>query len=86
MTREQSPVVLVTKEITIDSAHHLEDYDGKCANVHGHTYRIQVTARGIVDSKTQMVVDFSDLKRVMDEFITQRFDHCDLNEAGKTLQ
>ncbi len=76
----------VTKEVELHSAHHLEGYDGKCSLVHGHTYRVQVTVRGQIDLKSKMVVDFSELKHIMEEFIVQPFDHHDLNAAGKVLK
>lgn len=62
----------VTKEVTWDMAHRLARYNGPCANLHGHTYKLQVTVRGkLVDG---MVVDFNQLKRSM-EAIKAKFDH-----------
>lgn len=66
----------VTKEITFDAAHMLSDYDGKCANLHGHTYKLQVTLNGDVNSKTHMVLDFNILKEVLNTAVMNVFDHA----------
>ena len=52
----------VTKEITFDVAHMLSYYEGKCANLHGHTYKLQVTLEGNVGDVSHMVLDFNILK------------------------
>ena len=68
----------VTKEVTFDSAHMLSNYQGKCANLHGHTYKLQVSIEAPLQSKGNeecMVVDFNNLKNVIDT-ITNAFDHA----------
>ncbi|WAH38708.1 6-carboxytetrahydropterin synthase QueD [Alicyclobacillus dauci] len=72
--------VAVTKEFTFDAAHHLHSYEGKCKNLHGHTYRIVVTVSGYVNN-IGLVVDFADLKRIYLETIEQKLDHQYLNEV-----
>lgn len=72
--------VLVSKEFTFDSAHHLHCYEGKCQNLHGHTYRLQVIMRGKTDHRG-IVIDFADIKRITKEHILYRLDHKYLNEA-----
>jgi len=72
--------VLVSKEFTFDSAHHLHCYDGKCKSLHGHTYKLQVIMRGKVDSRG-IAIDFADIKRIAKERIIDRLDHRYLNEA-----
>lgn len=72
--------VLVSKEFTFDSAHHLHSYEGKCQNLHGHTYRLQVIMRGKTDDRG-IVIDFADIKRLTKEYILDRLDHKYLNEA-----
>jgi len=67
--------MLVTKECTFDAAHMLSDYDGLCANLHGHTYKVQVTIEGDTNVQTGMLVDFNQLKTVLDA-VKQRFDHA----------
>lgn len=70
---------------TFDSAHFLKDYAGKCANIHGHTWRVEVTAKsgGLITSgeKRGMVLDFSDLKKEVRK-LTERFDHTLIFERG----
>lgn len=72
--------VLVSKEFTFDSAHHLHCYDGKCQNLHGHTYRLQVILRGKVDDRG-IAIDFVDIKRIVQEKIIHRLDHAYLNHV-----
>lgn len=71
-----------------DSAHFLADYHGKCENLHGHRWRVEVTicADDLGDSGTEkdMVVDFGRFKRIVREVVAS-FDHTFLVEDG-TLQ
>lgn len=71
--------VFLTKSFTFDSAHNLTEYHGKCEKIHGHTYRLEVTVSGPV-SEDGMVVDFNDLKTVVNKNIIQKIDHQYLNE------
>lgn len=68
----------ITAEESFDSAHFLKDYDGKCANIHGHRWRVLVTAGAEeLSEKTQtrgMVLDFGDLKKALREE-TEALDH-----------
>ncbi|MDF2961565.1 MAG: 6-pyruvoyl tetrahydrobiopterin synthase [Paenibacillus sp.] len=72
--------VLVSKEFTFDSAHHLHCYEGKCKSLHGHTYKLQVLMRGRVDERG-ITIDFADIKRMAKERIMDRLDHRYLNEV-----
>lgn len=65
----------VTKEITFDSAHMLSNYEGKCSNLHGHTYKLQVTLESNV-LKNHMVLDFNVLKEILNEAVMDNFDHA----------
>ena len=74
-------VIRVTKEFAFEMAHVLWNYDGPCRNVHGHSYRLFVTLSGIpVDDlenpKNGMVIDFTDLKRIVKKEIVTVFDHA----------
>ena len=79
------PKVYLTKEFEFEAAHHLINYDGPCANVHGHSYKLQVTVSGninIFDTKYAndcMVLDFKDLKNIVKTAIIDSHDHADLN-------
>lgn len=69
----------VTKEMTFDCAHMLSHYQGKCANLHGHTYKVSVTVGGAqleVGSSKGMIIDFNHLKEAMNVCIKEPFDHA----------
>jgi 6-pyruvoyltetrahydropterin/6-carboxytetrahydropterin synthase len=75
-----SSLIRVTKEFTFEMAHALLNHDGPCRNVHGHSYRLYVTVSGIPENdpgnpKNGMVIDFSDLKKIVREEVINRFDH-----------
>jgi 6-pyruvoyltetrahydropterin/6-carboxytetrahydropterin synthase len=71
--------VLVSKTFTFDSAHRLDDYIGKCANLHGHTYKLEVQVKGRTDHRG-IVIDFGDLKQIVNEQIISKYDHKFLND------
>lgn len=52
---------------------------GRLTVPHGHNYTLDVTVRGPIDRHTGMVIDLSELKRVVQETVVERFDHADLN-------
>ena len=73
--------IRITKQFTFETGHALYGYDGKCKNVHGHSYKLSVTVIGkpITDTsnvKFGMVIDFSDLKKIVKEEIVDIFDHA----------
>lgn len=69
----------VTIRLDFNSAHRLTDYHGQCENVHGHNWRVELTvARNTLDT-SGMVLDFKELMRIMNEFISL-LDHQYLNE------
>ena len=72
--------VLVSKEFTFDSAHHLHCYDGKCKSLHGHTYKLQVVMSGRVDHRG-ISIAFGDIKRITKQSVIDRLDHKYLNEV-----
>lgn len=71
--------ISITKVFTFDSAHHLNNYAGKCKNIHGHTYKLEVTLKGIPD-KNGLVIDFHDLNDIVEKEILTKIDHKYLNE------
>ncbi|WP_088071995.1 6-carboxytetrahydropterin synthase QueD [Gottfriedia luciferensis] len=71
--------VLVNKEFTFDAAHHLHCYEGKCKNLHGHTYKVIFGISGFVD-EIGLVIDFGDIKQIWKEKIEIYLDHRYLNE------
>lgn len=76
----KSATIRVTKKFIFDMAHALSGYDGPCKNIHGHTYIFSVTVKGRVENdstnpKFGLVIDFTDLKQMVQEHIIQVFDH-----------
>jgi 6-pyruvoyltetrahydropterin/6-carboxytetrahydropterin synthase len=74
-------IIRITKEFSFEMAHALKGHDGPCRFIHGHSYTLQVTVAGIpvsdpASSKLGMVMDFSDLKRIVRENIVGVFDHA----------
>lgn len=73
--------IRITKMFSFETGHALYGYDGKCRNVHGHSYKLSVTVIGqpIGDNKNVkfgMVIDFGDLKKIVKEEIVDVFDHA----------
>jgi 6-pyruvoyltetrahydropterin/6-carboxytetrahydropterin synthase len=73
--------VRITKEFTFEMAHALYGHNGACKNIHGHSYQLSVTVKGIPleqegHSSNGMVMDFSDLKKIVKENIFDIFDHA----------
>jgi 6-pyruvoyltetrahydropterin/6-carboxytetrahydropterin synthase len=73
--------IRITKQFTFETGHALYGYDGKCKNVHGHSYKLSVTVIGqpITDNtnvKFGMVIDFGDLKHIVKEEVVDVFDHA----------
>lgn len=71
--------MLIAKEFTFDAAHKLLNYKGKCANLHGHTYTLQVVLIGEVQ-KNGMVYDFENVKNVVSEKVITILDHRYIND------
>ncbi|MCR8644665.1 6-carboxytetrahydropterin synthase QueD [Paenibacillus sp. N1-5-1-14] len=72
--------VLVSKQFTFDAAHHLHAYEGKCKNLHGHTYKVIFGISGYVN-EIGILIDFGDIKQLWKERIEIYLDHQYLNET-----
>jgi 6-pyruvoyltetrahydropterin/6-carboxytetrahydropterin synthase len=66
-------------ERNFSSAHQLRGYKGKCENLHGHNYRIEIYARGRELDNIGLLVDFGELKEAADEVVAY-LDHRNINE------
>lgn len=66
-------------ERNFSSAHQLRGYKGKCENLHGHNYKIEIFAKGAELNNIGLLIDFGDLKSAADEIVTY-LDHRNLNE------
>jgi len=65
--------------------HRLQRHEGKCRFPHGHGYLFEIAVRGPVDPESGMVIDFSDLKRLVRDFFEQ-FDHAFVLEESDPLR
>ncbi|HSW97206.1 MAG TPA: 6-carboxytetrahydropterin synthase QueD [Candidatus Saccharimonadales bacterium] len=74
--------MIVCKEITFDAAHKLENYPGKCQNLHGHTYKLQICVKGEVQ-QNGLVIDIKELKECISKNILAELDHAYLNDIIK---
>jgi len=71
-------------ELTIEgsfaSAHQLRGYKGKCENLHGHNWRVELTVAGSELNEIGLLIDFHDLKRILKE-VLDRLDHKNINDV-----
>ena len=73
--------IKITKQFSFEMAHALRNYDGLCRNIHGHSYKMDITLAGqpLQDEsspKNGMVMDFGDLKRLVNEEVISLLDHA----------
>jgi len=69
-------MLTVTKTVKFDAAHVLTNHSGLCKNLHGHTYRVDVSVAQDANDRGDMVIDFKDLKTIAGEVICDVFDHA----------
>lgn len=72
-------VTSVTGSFSFDAAHRLPWHPGKCANLHGHTYLLDVTVTGDL-TPDGIVIDFADIKALVTKHVLDDYDHADLND------
>ena len=73
--------IRITKQFNFETGHALYGYDGACRNIHGHSYKLYVTVIGLpIDDKEHvkygMVIDFKDLKKIVNQEVVEIFDHA----------
>jgi 6-pyruvoyltetrahydropterin/6-carboxytetrahydropterin synthase len=73
--------IRVTKIFEFEAAHALDCHDGKCSNIHGHSYKLHVTVIGEPNHekgnpKDGMVIDFTDIKHIVKTMVVGPFDHA----------
>lgn len=80
----RSPMMMtICKRFHFDAAHYLPEYEGKCHNLHGHRWNVDVALRGPVQikgSQKGMVADFTSLKNIVNERVIDQLDHTCLND------
>lgn len=83
---QQTRWVILTKAVQFEAAHQLPGHQGKCARLHGHSYRLEVSLRGPLKQAPEasddgMVMDLQDLSEIIKRSVLARLDHCFLNEV-----
>ena len=78
-------MITVTKVFMFEASHHLPHYDGDCHKLHGHSYKLEVTLGGRVEENTNnpkcgMIMDFKDLKSLVNRVAINKYDHSYLND------
>ena len=58
----------IYKEVQIDTSHRLLHYEGKCANLHGHRWKVEIWIEGEPDPATQILIDYSTIKKIVDKY------------------
>lgn len=87
-------MISITKIVEFEAAHYLPAHAGKCKNLHGHSYRLEVTVapspveKETVELEDGMVMDFGDLKDILRSMIDHHFDHQCINDwfSGPTAE
>lgn len=79
--------VRLTKSFSFEMAHALLNYDGKCKNIHGHSYHMDVTIIGEPRNEPGhpedgLVIDFGDLKKAVNHSVVDVFDHALVMKAN----
>jgi len=74
-----TPQASITKKLVFDSAHYITDHDGKCKNLHGGRYDIEIRIKDRIDPMTGFVIDYSLIKNVTKSLVINKFDHKTLN-------
>ena len=82
----QTRLAILTKAVQFEAAHCLPGHQGKCAQLHGHSYRLEVSLRGPLKqapgmSDDGMVMDLQDLSEIIKHAVLARLDHRYLNEV-----
>jgi 6-pyruvoyltetrahydropterin/6-carboxytetrahydropterin synthase len=75
----------ICRRFRFEAAHYLPSHEGKCKNLHGHSYKVEVAIRGPIQEEENhpehgMVMDFSNLKNIFNYLVGDIFDHNYLND------
>jgi 6-pyruvoyltetrahydropterin/6-carboxytetrahydropterin synthase len=77
--KEEGSPMLIKRKFTFDAAHNLTCYHGKCEQLHGHTYTMVVTLKGMPGDEG-MIMDFLQIKSLVNEKVIQKLDHSYIND------
>jgi len=75
-------MISITKIFGFETAHRIATYKGSCSNIHGHSYKLHVTVTGEIDPETDMIFDFKQLKKIVNEKIIDKLDHATILKEG----
>lgn len=73
--------MILGKQFEFEASHVLpnkEEY-GKCRNLHGHTYKLTVEISGVLDISMGWIMNFKDLKAIVNKVVIDKYDHQHLN-------
>ncbi len=68
--------ITIMKELKFCAGHRLQGHGGKCENLHGHNYRIQIYVTGAETDTVGRLVDFSVIKRLFKGWFDEHWDHA----------
>jgi 6-pyruvoyltetrahydropterin/6-carboxytetrahydropterin synthase len=74
-SRQKEPYCAISKDFYIPAAHFLPDHPKRCQYIHGHEWKLTIYIKKRINKKTGMVMDFSDLKKIVNEFVIDELDH-----------
>lgn len=72
--------VTITKSFAFDACHYLPYHDRRCKYLHGHTYHMDIALKGYVNKGTGMVMDYGNLKSIVNRVLLDDWDHGFINE------
>lgn len=75
-------MLTVTKKFEFEASHQLPNYNGTCRNLHGHTFKLEITVsdhKSETEKYPSMVIDFKDFKKIVEEKVISQLDHKHLN-------
>lgn len=78
-------MITITKSFGFEASHNLPCHRGKCFNLHGHSYKLDVTVGGIIQDNVDrpdhgMIMDFAVLKELVNRLVVDKYDHKYLND------
>lgn len=76
-------MITLTKKFEFEAAHRISNYEGLCREIHGHTYKLEVTISGPIDPETDMILDFKTFKCLVKTSVIEQFDHALLLKDNK---
>jgi 6-pyruvoyltetrahydropterin/6-carboxytetrahydropterin synthase len=80
----------LTKKFKFEASHYLPHHDGKCARLHGHSWNGELIVRGekvqTEGAKQGMVIDYGDIKKVLNPLIEEKLDHYHLNDSLPSIE